>query len=1089
MPFNDLDFTNVTTNVPHQAAWLVYINGLEIPVVDVNIDFGVWNIPEATLQLIPHTILQRIGFEDRLQVQLFYLDEFYDTSNPQFKLFHEYEVIGWSFTNTGTGRYVQLNCRSQLQIMEQLFFYYMSAVDDMVVAKSPATVTDGSLFTDSMVYYPYSLFLHGLVRLVKDSPTEVSETVDQSEFIRSPFEFIANVFRALLSPIDITSQDNTAVDGKIPSSAASCPGRNFFGRWMNMTDFNRRWAGLPVFDDVSAEGRTEDGCFPLLKAVRNTEVLTAVQRQLGDSIGHAGSMWDLLKTIFNVLYYEINSIPAPPAVELETTTGLLLGPIKTGSKGEVIRNNKAGKSFGGIMSNIAKPQCLFGIPPTCNIIFPSMVSSLSFQENYMQQPTRLYLGEQFMSNVLTAKAEGAVQALAAEAVTTGYPVVVQNRMRLYVTDPKQNTKNFLVYPEELFKGPVSTRASAPPWLYMLNNVSASITKTSGGSSSGGFSSGFKVLGKTKMKKIANTRELIGPTVKKYASKYSLPVDFIYGIIWTESRYQLNALSPVGARGLMQVMPNTAKGIWNKIRKKEGVTAKFSEINYTDIDHIIHIGTFLFRKYADEFGYPMSIFNLKSLDNTDKNRTPLEIVIAAYNWNPSGARKMKKAVEKAMARNVAAGKPATPTSTWAYNQTGQADNYIKEVIHGWKLSQSFSVPPDDNPFIDLSATEQPEVPVEPDSVSNNIESLTGQSIESASVEEVQESTEALGFSDYGAATLGPLFDLYAKYEFYRMRFESRKGGVSLAFNPYIVPGFPAIVFDEESSGFDTVGYVTNVKHHMTSVGGSPQMSTQVSMAYMRTFAEFIQHAIQGFEEAQYTDTPYTYEVGPAEPIPAVGETFQIHGGVEGSPAGAHEFYGQLLYPGVAKDAISGWDPVFDWRKMMVLYDAEDNALEGRTVAYEDGLTARPNRRYFREFRSYDAAMAYIARPACTLQQFIELRHGKPLKTLLEEATRVVGTNYSFHSDMKSKSTKGSRGGAVFWDRIDMLTQGPGSLDPEVVKKITNTDGPPDFAPYHTGKWHLINTDAGVPQTRRDWDKMLRLYRKVVYGAKRHLAPQV
>ena len=65
---------NYTVNQLNQAAWLVYINGLEIPVSSMTIQFGVWQVPTATLNMVPHQLLSRIGAEDRLQVAIFYLD-------------------------------------------------------------------------------------------------------------------------------------------------------------------------------------------------------------------------------------------------------------------------------------------------------------------------------------------------------------------------------------------------------------------------------------------------------------------------------------------------------------------------------------------------------------------------------------------------------------------------------------------------------------------------------------------------------------------------------------------------------------------------------------------------------------------------------------------------------------------------------------------------------------------------------------------------------------------------------------------------------------------------------------------------------
>ncbi len=46
------------------------------------------------------------------------------------------------------------------------------------------------------------------------------------------------------------------------------------------------------------------------------------------------------------------------------------------------------------------------------------------------------------------------------------------------------------------------------------------------------------------------------SVKKYSQDFSVPQELIWGIMRAESHYQPEAVSPVGALGLMQVMPNT-----------------------------------------------------------------------------------------------------------------------------------------------------------------------------------------------------------------------------------------------------------------------------------------------------------------------------------------------------------------------------------------------------------------------------------------------------------------------------------------------------------------------------------------------------
>lgn len=57
-----------------------------------------------------------------------------------------------------------------------------------------------------------------------------------------------------------------------------------------------------------------------------------------------------------------------------------------------------------------------------------------------------------------------------------------------------------------------------------------------------------------------------------AQKYSIDQILIHAVIRTESSYRANALSPKGAQGLMQLMPNTAKnfGVENAFDPEQNI---------------------------------------------------------------------------------------------------------------------------------------------------------------------------------------------------------------------------------------------------------------------------------------------------------------------------------------------------------------------------------------------------------------------------------------------------------------------------------------------------------------------------------------
>lgn len=103
-------------------------------------------------------------------------------------------------------------------------------------------------------------------------------------------------------------------------------------------------------------------------------------------------------------------------------------------------------------------------------------------------------------------------------------------------------------------------------------------------------------------------------IRSHARNYHIPAEFIYAIIRQESGFRDHVVSPVGARGLMQVMPKTASAV-----------AKTEKIPYVDQEQLftyqknIHIGVAYLKQLTARF-----------------NHHPV-LVAAAYNAGPHQVR--------------------------------------------------------------------------------------------------------------------------------------------------------------------------------------------------------------------------------------------------------------------------------------------------------------------------------------------------------------------------------------------------------------------------------------------------------------------
>ena len=134
------------------------------------------------------------------------------------------------------------------------------------------------------------------------------------------------------------------------------------------------------------------------------------------------------------------------------------------------------------------------------------------------------------------------------------------------------------------------------------------------------------------------------TVVRRAQSIGLDPAYVYGLIRQESRFIMDARSHVGASGLMQVMPATAK--WTA--KKIGL-AGFTPDQLADRETNVTIGTNYLKLVLDDFGGSMPM------------------AAAAYNAGPGRPRKWREG-------------PVLEGAIWAENVPFQETrDYVKKVL--------------------------------------------------------------------------------------------------------------------------------------------------------------------------------------------------------------------------------------------------------------------------------------------------------------------------------------------------------------------------------------------------------------------------
>lgn len=433
-------------NKGHVGSYIVYVNGIEIPTRSVVTTYGVWEIPTTEISLAPDPVLNRLGAEDRVQVQVFFIDDFNDVPVP--RLLAEGEITGWTSSLRAGEANLTFTVVNQIAVFTQLFVQFLTNVDDMAAhAVWNAQGVSSIAPTQSEIVFPYSLFTQGLIG---------------TKFISRPFDILYNVVINMIG-------------SQVPEAQRSVPVTNFFSRWARITNFVNRFVATPVFDSS-----TNTSIFPVLKAVQTTSALDVLTRALIPyvrQLQNAGSIWDTLQLIFQTMLTEIVMLPTAPLVSVDLTTSEIKQTDfsnRTLSNG-IPSSNPDPATPNRLLNYFVKPQFIFGLPPACNIIFPSMIESFQYSENYATQPTRLYFNNETIHQLF--KVRGQLDPAIMAALATAWPPEAERFQKAKASGLKSTGKNFLIFPEEFYKGPVMDTRIVPTWLFFLKQAELSAKKS------------------------------------------------------------------------------------------------------------------------------------------------------------------------------------------------------------------------------------------------------------------------------------------------------------------------------------------------------------------------------------------------------------------------------------------------------------------------------------------------------------------------------------------------------------------------------------------------------------------------------------
>lgn len=461
-----------TPTYPYAGDFLVYIAGVETPVESVQITYGVGVIPAAVITMLPDEQLYRLGSEDRLPVAVFYLDQWYGNSK-EYRLIFDGDITGWSYAKSRMGRSLVFQCQGHVSVLMQLYSLFIGGdADSVVQSQVSGSAQTMSLVQGDMQRFPLALFRRGMGQS------------KGGKFIERPIEFIINILNLLkvggTPKVKTGESDGVSYDestGEFDSATSSrvnsvyeyetidpteleplilgkmSSAMQFFIKYNHKTKLDKRWVsskfGDMIFGSLNEEQKVK---YPVLQARITDVLMNAVSGQVDHTFGANSSFLDLVNAFYNSMFYDVLMLPTASYVKVNK----FITPTTT----EAVFDRR-------LTNNIVKPYSFFALPPLCNLLFPSTTEVFSYNEDYISQNTRVYMGSRGLFNLMTGfgntSSTESQDVLLSNAMMVGAPTNVLDYVRDANKLQARSDKSLLIYPEEYFKGPVLTTVAVPNW--------------------------------------------------------------------------------------------------------------------------------------------------------------------------------------------------------------------------------------------------------------------------------------------------------------------------------------------------------------------------------------------------------------------------------------------------------------------------------------------------------------------------------------------------------------------------------------------------------------------------------------------------
>lgn len=352
----------------------VYIAGILLPTISVNIRCVFNEPPTAEIALPAYPELFSLGEADRVPVHVFVQETMVES--PHFILLFEGFIESKVYMNSPLERSVTINAISYFDILNDCKVRFMTQLDDMFLMSGAGNQEQAAYVVTSDITFPHCLFRYGLKPLDNGLP------------IKYPSQYLENIyaFMQMAGQVDPkTGEEYHPPLGQLHASKLS----QYFRNQAEALKLLDRFEYLPYFDKAGKEGtawkiaglpETDDmaTAFPMVYGMQTFHAMELLVRGAVNA-SEEQTLRELLTFLVDEMEYEYLYVSTPAyhaAIPADEEAGTEEVPAK-------------------LVSSCMKPLLTDSLPPQCNVLHRTLVTSIQTSQKYKGSPTRIQIHNLF----------------------------------------------------------------------------------------------------------------------------------------------------------------------------------------------------------------------------------------------------------------------------------------------------------------------------------------------------------------------------------------------------------------------------------------------------------------------------------------------------------------------------------------------------------------------------------------------------------------------------------------------------------------------------------------------------------------------